>query len=124
MVKALDFYEKGIKITPDNFNLLKNTLLLQIDFHKFKEAQKLSSEGLDLFPAQPLLYLLNGVANNGLSQSDKAIESLETGLDFVFEDPTMERDFYQQLSFAYNQKGNIEKSKLYAEKAANIKTTH
>jgi len=123
-VEALDFYEKGIKITPDNFNLLKNTLLLQIDFHKFKEAQKLSSEGLDLFPAQPLLYLLNGVANNGLSQSDKAIESLETGLDFVFDDPTMERDFYQQLSFAYNQKGNLEKSKIYAEKAANIKTTH
>lgn len=118
---ALKAYEKGIVINPDNFNLLKNTILLQIDFQKYEAAAKLSSEGLEIFPAQPLLYLLNGVANNGLNLSDNAIESLEVGLDFLMEDPKMERDFYNQLSLAYSQKGDAKKAKTYSDKAANLK---
>ena len=119
---ALESYEKGIAKDPDNYNLLKNTLLLQIDSRKYEEAQKLSSEGLEIFPAQALLYLLNGVANNGLQQSDQAIDSLKMGIDFIYDDPIMESDFYEQLSFAYKTKGDSEKAKQYLEKAINIKT--
>lgn len=117
----LNAYEKGIAKDPDNYNLLKNTLLFQIDFKKYEAAAKLSAEGLEIFPAQALLYLLNGVANNGLQKSDAAIESLETGLDFVFENPKMERDFYEQLSLAYTAKGDSKKGKMYADKAAATK---
>ncbi|MBG44685.1 MAG: hypothetical protein CL530_12035 [Aequorivita sp.] len=117
---ALNAYEKGIVQDPDNYNLLKNTLLFQIDFKKYEAAVKLSSEGLEIFPAQALLYLLNGVANNGLQQSEAAIESLEIGLDFILEDPKMERDFYEQLSLAYRTKGDTQKAKMYAEKAIAI----
>ena len=88
---------------------------------KYEAAAKLSAEGLEIFPAQALLYLLNGVANNGLQKSDAAIESLETGLDFVFENPKMERDFYEQLSLAYTTKGDSKKAKMYADKAAATK---
>lgn len=118
---ALAAYEKGIARDTDNYNLLKSTLLFQIDFKKYEAAAKLSSDGLEIFPAQALLYLLNGVANNGLQKSDAAIESLETGLDFILEDPKMERDFYQQLSLAYTTKGDSKKAKLYADKAVAIK---
>ncbi|PHR13875.1 MAG: hypothetical protein COA40_05025 [Aequorivita sp.] len=118
---ALNAYEKGIVQDPDNYNLLKNTLLFQIDFKKYEAAAKLSSDGLEIFPAQALLYLLNGVANNGLQQSEAAIESLEIGLDFILEDPKMERDFYQQLSLAYSTKGDDKKAKMYSDKAAATK---
>ncbi len=118
---ALAAYEKGIAKDADNYNLLKNTLLFQIDFKKYEAAAKLSSDGLEIFPAQALLYLLNGVANNGLQKSDAAIESLETGLDFILEDPKMQRDFYQQLSLAYTTKGDSKKAKMYADKAAATK---
>lgn len=118
---ALNAYEKGIAKDADNYNLLKNTLLFQIDFKKYEAAAKLSSEGLEIFPAQALLYLLNGVANNGLQKSDAAIESLESGLDFILEDPKMERDFYQQLSLAYTAKNDSKKAKMYLDKATDIK---
>ncbi len=118
--KALHFYEKGSERTPENYNLLKNTILLQIDFKKFPQAVKLSREGLDIFPAQALLYLLNGVAHNGLQEADLAIASLEAGLDFILDDPQMERDFYKQLNVAYTEKGDAKKAKLYADKAAQI----
>ena len=118
---ALKAYEKGIVINPDNFNLLKNTILLQIDFEKYDAAAKLSSEGLEIFPSQSLLYLLNGVANNGLKQSNTAIESLEMGLDFLIENPKMQRDFYNQLSLAYTQKGDAKNAAIYLEKANKLK---
>ncbi len=118
---ALNAYEKGIVQDSDNYNLLKNTLLFQIDLKKYEAAAKLSSEGLEIFPAQALLYLLNGVANNGIQKSDAAIESLETGLDFILEDPKMERDFYEQLSLAYTKKGDSKKAKAYLDKAATTK---
>lgn len=121
---ALNAYEKGIAQDPYNYNLLKNTLLFQIEFKKYEAAAKLSAEGLEIFPAQALIYLLNGVANNGLEKSDAAVESLETGLDFILDDPKMERDFYEQLSFAYTTKGDSKKAKMYSEKAAATKMSN
>jgi len=119
--RALYFYEKGTEQTTENYNLLKNTLLLQLDFHKYNEAAQLSQRGLEIFPAQALLYLLNGVANNQLGKTAEAIESLETGLDFILDDPKMEFDFYNQLSFSYTQKGDSKNAKINADKAAHIK---
>ena len=116
--QALLFYEKGVAADGDNYNLLKNTLLLQIDFKKYEDALQLSDRALEIFPAQPLLYLLNGVSNIGMEKSDAAIESLETGVDYLLEDPNMERDFYKQLNLAYLQKGNNKKAEFYAKKAA------
>ena len=117
---ALKFYEKGIKNDPDNFSLLKNTLLLQIDFQKYTEAISLSKEGIEIFPSQPLLYLANGVANIALQNSNDAIDSLETGLDYILENPIMEKDYYEQLQIAYTQKGDTKNAAKYAKRAATI----
>ncbi len=118
---ALTFYKKGIKLDSDNYSLLKNTLLLQIDLQKNTEAANLSEEALATFPAQAFLYLLNGVANNRLGKPDIAIESLETGLDFLLDDPRVERDFYDQLRTAYEAKGDAGKAASFKLKAAQIK---
>ncbi|WP_203294949.1 tetratricopeptide repeat protein [Luteirhabdus pelagi] len=118
--KALPFYQQGLERDADNFSLLKNTILLLIDFEKYEEAEAKSSEGLDIFPAQPLLYLLNGVSNIGLNNPDAAISKLEEGLSYLFDDPKMERDFYQQLSEAYTLKGDSNKATEFKNKAQNL----
>lgn len=118
--KALQFYEKGASKDPDNFSLIKNTLLLQLKLNRHIEAAKLSAESLESFPAQAILYLINGVAEIELSNTNSAIESLETGLDYLFDDPKMEKDFYEQLTIAYNKKGDAAKAESYRIKAAEI----
>jgi len=85
--------------------------------NKNVEAEKLSRETLELYPAQSILYLINGVANNKLNQPKKAIESLEMGADFVVDDSKMLSDFYIQMSIAYKQNNNITKSEAFAKKA-------
>lgn len=117
---ALHYFELGVKENPGNFNLIKNTLLLQIDFKKFEEAETLSSQSLDLFPSQPLLYLLNGVANLNLDKASKAKTMFETGLDYLIDDTQMERDFYLQLSKVFNVEGNAQKAEEFQNKANKI----
>ena len=68
-----------------------------------------------------LLYLLNGVSNNRLSEPDRALESLEMGLDFIIDDTEMEIDYYKELSLAYKLKNNIKKSEAFAKKASALK---
>lgn len=119
--EALKFYEKGVVDDQDNYSLVKNTLLLQIDFKKYEAAEDLSAKALEIFPSQPLLYLLNGVANIGLKRTDMAIESLESGLDYLLEDPKMELDFYEQLVAAYTEKGDIQSAEGFQDKANQIK---
>ena len=114
--KALNFYKKGIENDLDNYCLLKNTVLLQLEVEKYEDAILLSNKGLEIFPAQPLLYLVNGVANNELKNPDQAIEIFEMGLDYLFDDPKMEYDFYQQLIIAHTLKGSLKKVKIYQKK--------
>ena len=121
---ALKFYEKGIKGDPDNFSLLKNTILLQIDFSKFEEAKTLSESGLEIFPAQPILYLLNGISQNNLTNFDAALESLETGINYLFDDTKMEKDFYEQLSIGYTGKGDPTKAAKFTKKAQALQSSN
>lgn len=115
--KALSYFEEILKQEPENFSVIKDVLLLQLDLNLDKQAAKKSEETIELFPAQPIFYLINGVANNKLNQPKKAIESLETGLDYIIDDTKMEVDFYTQLSLAYQLDNNITKSKAFAKKA-------
>ena len=116
--KALMYFEECLKLEPNNFSVIKDVLLLQIDLNQEEKAIEKSEQTLELFPAQPILYLINGVAHNKLNQATKAIVSLETGLDYVIDDPKMEADFYTQLSVAYKLNNNNTKSQSFAKKAA------
>lgn len=118
--EALAFFENGVKHEPDNYKLVKNTLLLQIDHKKFINAEQLSADSIEIFPSQPLLYLLNGVANIGINRMDVAIENLKLGLDYLFDDLGMEKDFYLQLAKAYSEKGDESAAKEFRKKADKI----
>lgn len=115
--KALQYFKDALNQDTKNFAIIKDVLLLQLDLDMDENAASKSKEALELFPAQPILYLINGVANNKLNQPKKAISSLETGLDYVFDDVKMEGDFYSQLSTAYKLNNNITKSQAFAKKA-------
>lgn len=116
-VKALSYFEDVLKEEPNNYSVLKDVLLIQLDLNLNEQAAKKSEQTIELFPAQPIFYLINGVANNKLKLPKKAIESLETGLDYIIEDVKMEIDFYTQLSLAYELDNNIKKSQAFTKKA-------
>lgn len=119
--KALSNFKEALKQNPNDFKLIKDVLLLQLDIKDYKAVIKDSEHALELYPAQPILYLVNAVANNNLSEPQKAIDNLEMGLDFLIDNPNMEADFYSQLSIAYKALNNISKSETFAKKAQALK---
>ena len=118
--KALEYYKKAQNIEPNNFTILRNILLLHIDLKEYKLAEEKSDEALERYPSQPVLYLLNGVALNNLKQPQDAINSLETGLDYIIDNTKMEVDFYKQLGKAYTALNNFTKAKTFNDKAAKL----
>jgi len=121
--KALSYFELGIKLDLDNFDLLQNTLLLQIDLKKFNQAESLSAQALEIFPGQPIIYLIRGVALNNLKEFNKAEEILRFGLDYVIDNKNMEVDFFEQLAIAYYGLGNSVKARESQDKANQINKT-
>jgi tetratricopeptide (TPR) repeat protein len=115
--KALSYFEEILKIEPNNYSVIKDILLLHLDLNYNEAAAKRSTLALELFPAQPIFYLINGVANIKMKLPKKAIESLEAGLDYLVDDVQMEAEFYTQLSLAYELNNNISKAQAFSKKA-------
>lgn len=120
---ALEFFELGIAQDMDNIELLTNTLLLQLELSRYSEAVKLSETALEIFPAQPILYLINGLALNQQKEYKQAKEILTFGLDYVIDNKKMTGDFYEQLSIAYTGIGDVKKAKEFEEKVKEINKT-
>lgn len=120
--KALEYFEQALKQDTDNFTVLRNVLLLQIDLKRFSEADENSTKALEKYPSQPIFYLINGVALNELNKPNIAIESLEVGLDYIIDDNKMEADFYNQISKAYTLLNNTVKAKTFSDRAKQIQS--
>jgi len=118
--QALKHYQSAHEKESNNFDVIKNILLLQIDLSQYNEVVVLSSKTLETYPSQPILYLLNGVALNHLNKPKEAINVLETGIDYVIDNIKMEADFYTQLSIAYKKDNNIIKSETFSKKAKQL----
>lgn len=122
--KALKYYKEALALQSDNFQILRNVLLLYIDTNQFDLAAKKSDNALEKYPSQPIFYLINGVALNALNQPKKAVEILESGIDYIIEDTKMEADFYNQLSKAYTLLNNTTKAKTFSDKAKQLETSN
>lgn len=120
---AVGFFERGLLESIDNFELLKNTLMLQLDLNMFEKASELSKNGLEIFPAQPILYLINGTSLNNLQAYKEAEEILTFGQDYLLDDQNMMSDFFEQLSISYKGLGEESKSTEFREKSLKSKKT-
>ena len=115
--KALFYYTKALEFDPANFKIIKNSALLYLETNQFKKAAEFTNNQLELYPSQPLLYLVNGTANKQLNKLDLAIEFLTMGLDYIIDNQKLKIDFYKQLSSAYMLKDNIQESEAFTKKA-------
>ena len=118
---ALQFFMLGLEKDPANFQLLRNTLLLQVDADEYLKAQMLSEKAIEIFPSQAFLYLIQGVSLNRLGEYAKAEEVLTEGLDYLFDDKVMEKDFYKQLAMAYSGIGDEVNAEKFQQMAEDIK---
>jgi predicted Zn-dependent protease len=83
---------------------------------KFKEVLTLASEAVESYPLQPYFYYALGFARNKEENHSGAIEILETGLDYIFDDTPLANRFYEELATAHRTLGNTTKANEYVAK--------
>ncbi len=116
----LDVYQKNLDVDPNNFSLIKDILLLQLFYGKNDRAGELVTSSLEKYPSQPILYLINGALLTKEKKYTQAIEAYQEGLDYIIENPEMERAFLLKLAEAYALNGQPDKAKKYQVKGEKI----
>lgn len=101
-----------------SFSTLKQ-LLTKLDLENNSKLLTYSEKGMTLFPAQPLVYLMNARANNKSKQYKKAITILQNGIDFVIDNPVMQTNFYNELIKSYLGIGDTKNANKYRKKIKN-----
>lgn len=82
----------------------------------FKNMEEVSKEALDSYPLQPYFHYAYGTALNRTSKSTKAVEVLESALDYLLDDVSLANKIYAELSKAYTTIGNASKANEYLNK--------
>jgi predicted Zn-dependent protease len=103
------------------FDILKKILQEEFILKNREGLYKYSSQGLELFPAQPYVYLMNGKALISQEKYKDAIDVLMNGIDFVIDDREMMVQCYQQLAIGYEAIGKNKKAENYRNLAIELR---
>ena len=75
-----------------------------------------TEEAIENFPSQPYFYYANGAALNRAQKHKEAIDILETALDYLIDDVSLENAIYKELINAYTATNNTSKANMYLSK--------
>lgn len=100
-----------------DFKVLKELLIKEANEEVYDVLNTDSQAALELFPAQPIVYKMNGLALLELGKYNESISVLRIGIEFVIDDKIMEADFYELLSRNYLSLNNKSEFIKYKQKA-------
>ena len=111
--KALEFYEKALIEAPENLDAIKAFVKLCLAAKQYDRVVVFTATQLELFPTQLELYLARSRAQLALEQIDEALETLEIGVDYIFEEDEITVQYYRSMANLYKRKNNIKKAKAF-----------
>lgn len=118
--RAAAYYELQLQASPDDIETAMLLLEVLYESGDFNAVENRASSLIESYPLQPEFYYYSGLAQNQTKKFKKAIDILLAGLDYVVENPTLERNFNLQLAEAYKGQGDVNKSAQYLKKAESL----
>lgn len=112
---------KNLYSKDKEFRTIKEILEKEAKSELFEQVFIDSKDALELFPEQPYLYKMNGLALNKLGKYNEAISVLSIGIDFVIDNTAMEAEFYEQLSNSHEKLGDKSEALKYKQRAAALR---
>ncbi len=105
--EALVQYKQALQLDNSVYQVWQQVFFILSELQRYSELEKITTEALELFPSQPIIYFFNGVANNQLNAYDKAIEILNIGKVLVIDNRPLKIQFYSSLGDSYNNLGKF-----------------
>ncbi len=117
---ARDMFLKVIALDKSKYPVWEQLLIIESDLHHYQALDSLSKAAIELFPEQPLLYLLSGFANYHFKKYDEAAKVLKEGLGYAAFNEKLKAEFYMYLGDAYYQLKNYPESDAAYESSLKI----
>lgn len=119
--KATDLVASAQEGNSNSFQDLKLLADILLKGNQSMDALKTTEKALELYPAQPVLYLQQGKAYLAINKPEKALNSLELGIDYIIENPKLEKEFYLTMAKTYKALNDAVNEQKYLQKAQKIK---
>lgn len=117
---ARDNFRSAISLDKSRYPLWNQLLVIESELLDFDAMLKESDEAKELFPNQPLIFLLNGIALIQTKEYEKAIEVLQEGKINVVENNSLLAQFHANLGDAYNYLKKYSESDSNYDKALEL----
>ena len=117
---AQEKYTKAVSLDSSKFAVWSQLLIIEAELHQTDNLLKHSSEALRLFPSQPMVYYMKGIALMDKKMYDIAIEVLDLGRIMVVSNPPLEMEFYASLGESYYRTEDYQNAWLSFERALKI----
>jgi tetratricopeptide (TPR) repeat protein len=118
--EALKEFRMVLSLDSSRYQIWESVLQLDVQLSDFHSLQNESARAIELFPLQPLPYLMNGVANNQLKKYPEAISSLNSGARLVADNDKLLAQFYAYLGEAYNAMKDSDSSDRAYDKSLSL----
>jgi tetratricopeptide (TPR) repeat protein len=118
--EARDAFRKANARDKTKYVIWDRVLILDSDLSDFDSMLSDSKEAIELFPAEPLGYLFNGIAYLQKKNFQPAIDILKEGKDFVVDNKPLLTQFYASLGDALHELKNFAASDSAYEKALEL----
>ncbi len=117
---ARQAYATYVRMQPDNFSVWQNLLNLELQLNMNDSLQLHADQALELFPNQPWLYLINGIAQLQAGHYRQAAQTLEAGRRRAANNRKLLIMFYSYLGDIYHELQEHEKSDQAYEAALDL----
>ncbi len=118
--KAKEYFSKALEFDKSKFVIWNQLLILQSEMQQFQEMEKTAQEALELFPNEPSLYLLAGIAYLQEKKPKEAVTVLNQGKNLVIDNKALLGQFYANLGDAYYRTKQMDLSDQSYEEALKI----
>ncbi len=119
--EAILYFEKSIENQPEDFESFEFLMQLLVQKKQFEKVEKYANQQLELYPTQASLYYYSGLALLNMNKIKEAIAKLKEGVDYVVENPTLEKELYIQLANSFDKAGDLKQKEMYLSKSKNVK---
>ncbi|MFM6934444.1 MAG: tetratricopeptide repeat protein [Flavobacteriales bacterium] len=96
-VEAIEAYKAAIKCDPNVYPIWNQVLALEYQYKQFDSLSVDAEKCIGFYPTQSVPYFLMGAALNQQKNYQKALTSLQTGVDLVLKDDDLKAEFLGQI---------------------------
>ena len=119
-LEAIEQFEKVVKIHPASFDNWMTLIYAQMDIQDYDGMFKSSKEAVELFPAQPVIFLFAGISATESGNFDQSEEWLYYGKGLVVKNPSLDADFQHQLGILSWRQKDYDQAHTYFDEAKRI----